>query len=326
MASPPALSGSLAPDDRRSMPDPSRSRVARELLAAEFGAFPGVESWVMDRLASALEPEEVRAGEAFYRAGEPAEFLYWMRDGRVEIRVPTHSSTLSGPTAFGVLDVLLERPRQGTAVALTDVSAMRVRGETWFELLDDSFELASVALTAMARDLAELDVRFGPGDPAAPPAAPEARRRGRPLNVLERIEALLDEPLLRGAGVQTISDLSMLAEESTHDSGSPVFERGAARERMYVVVEGVIVARHADPIVTRYAAAGQLVCGAAAFGQPALKWEAHALTPARLLSFRIEDWFDLMEEHSDMLRATLAALASQREKASEASLPLRRAF
>jgi len=308
------------------MPEPSRSRVARELLAAEFGAFPGVESWVMDRLASALEPEEVRAGDAFYRTGEPAEFLYWVRDGRVEVRVPTHTSTLSGPTAFGVIDVLLERPRQGTAVALTDVSAMRVRGETWFELVDDSFELASVALTAMARDLAELEVRFGPSERAEPPAEPEVRRRGRPLNVLERIEALLDEPLLRGAGVQTISDLSVLAEESAYDAGSPIFERRIPRERMYVVVEGVVEARHTDPIVTRRFTPGRLVCGAAAFGQPALKWEAHALTTARLLSFRVEDWFDLMEEHSDMLRATLAALGFQREKAFEASLPMRRSF
>lgn len=314
------------------MPEAARSRVARELLAVEFGAFPGVESWVLDRFARALEAEEVRAGDAFYRTGDPAEFLYWMRNGRLEIRLPTHTSTIAGPTAFGVFDVLLERPRRGTAVAITDVSAMRVRGETWFELLDDSFELASVAVTAMARNLAELEVRFGPSHSVTPPAALAAvaavvdRHPRRPLNVLERIEALLDEPLLRGAGVQTVSDLSMLADEVAYEAGSLIFERGVARERMFVVVQGVIEARHADPIVIRHAVAGQLVCGAAAFGHPAAKWQARALTPARLLSFRVEDWFDLIEEHSDMLRATLAALASQREKAIEASLPLRRSF
>lgn len=302
------------------MPEPVRSRVARELMAAQFGAFPGVESWVMDRLASALEPDDLQARDIVYRAGDPAEFLYFVKEGRIETRPPPRTRIVAGPAVFGVFDILLGRPRSAPAVALTDVALMRVRSEAWLELLDDSFELGRVALLAMARNLAELEEQSAPRDllVATSPVAAE-RPRTRALNALERIETLLSEPLLRGVGVQTISDLAVMAEEHEYDAGQVVFERGVARERMFVVVDGAVVATRADPVGTRRATAGQLVCGAAAFAQPALGWEAHAESRARLLSFRIEDWFDLMEEHSDMLRATLAAFASQMDKALDAA-------
>lgn len=303
------------------MPEPSRSRIARELLAAQFGAFRGVESWVMDRLASALEPDDVRAHEIIYRAGDPAEFLYFVREGRIETRAPPHTRVVTGPSVFGVFDVLLERARTAPAVALTDVGLMKVRGETWLELLDDSFELGRVALLAMARSLAELEQQIAVSGDAE--AAPPERRRAGALDALERVETLLSEPLLRGVGVQAISDLAMMAEEHEFDAGQVIFERGVARERMFVVVEGTVMATRADPVCTRRATAGQLVCGAAAFAQPSLGWEARAESRVRLLSFRIEDWFDLLEEHSDLLRATLAAFASQLDKALDGAIPVR---
>jgi hypothetical protein len=46
-------------------------------------------------------------------------------------------------------------------------------------------------------------------------------------------------------------------------------------------------------------------------------WEARALTPGRALTFRVTDWFDLMEEHFDMVRSTLGALSLQREELVE---------
>jgi hypothetical protein len=57
-----------------------------------------------------------------------------------------------------------------------------------------------------------------------------------------------------------------------------------------------------------------VVCGAAAFGQPALAWKASASRATRALAFRIEDWFDLMEEHFDMVRSTPGALELKRNQ------------
>ena len=57
---------------------------------------------------------------------------------------------------------------------------------------------------------------------------------------------------------------------------------------------------------------GDIVCGVASFGSSAVPWEARATLPTRVLSFASEQWFDLMEEHFDMVRSTLAAIAERR--------------
>jgi CRP-like cAMP-binding protein len=56
------------------------------------------------------------------------------------------------------------------------------------------------------------------------------------------------------------------------------------------------------------------VCDVAWLADGVPAWRARAATPVRALAFRVEDWFDLLEEHFEMVRATLRALARQREQ------------
>ena len=62
---------------------------------------------------------------------------------------------------------------------------------------------------------------------------------------------------------------------------------------------------------------GSLVGGVASLGEPILAWQARAVTHVRALSMRLEDWFDLMEEHFDLVRSALSALALIRESLLE---------
>ena len=62
---------------------------------------------------------------------------------------------------------------------------------------------------------------------------------------------------------------------------------------------------------------GDIISGAGAFGEAALAWAARAKTKVRVLAFRIEDWFDLMEEHFDLVRSALAGSALERERLTD---------
>ena len=221
--------------------------------------------------------------------------------------------TYESRSVFGMSDALLERPRIRTAIALTDIEAMKVQAEAWIELLSESFALTRSAVFGSVRTVAELEQRLwaagGDSRRGAPPPCPP----GLQLDVIERLAVLTEAPLLRGAGVQTLSDLAVASEVMAFDRGDILIERGNPGGRVVLLLDGEVEAVHSAPQVVWRGRAGDFVCGAAAFGDPILGWEARALTSGRALTFRVADWLDLLEEHFDMVRTTLGALALERE-------------
>jgi CRP-like cAMP-binding protein len=93
-----------------------------------------------------------------------------------------------------------------------------------------------------------------------------------------------------------------------------VFHRGEAAGKFYVVAGGVVEARHEAPDLVARFTRSDLVCGYGAFGQADNEYVAVALTPAVVLSFREEDFFDVMEEHFELTRSVLAGIASDYER------------
>jgi CRP-like cAMP-binding protein len=307
------------------MPDPPDTwylRISRELFLAAFGAHVGrFESWVTDRLVSLLEEDDVRADEVLFSVGDTPDFLYFMREGRVRFsRQGERPRELEGRHVFGLSDGLLDRSRKRTASAATNLHLMKVRIEAWLELLDDSFDLARASILELAGSVAELEDRLdakkedrGPLAPQ-PPVKAFPRVPGGHLNVIERLALLMDVPVLRGGGVQPLSDLAVASQEFRFERGETILDRGAPRDRIVLVVEGEIEARRSGSDLVRRAVAGEIVCGAAAFGEAAPFWAALGSKPGRALAFRVDDWFDLMEEHFDMVRSALAAMSSRREE------------
>ncbi|HEY1537288.1 MAG TPA: hypothetical protein VGF76_24875, partial [Polyangiaceae bacterium] len=57
---------------------------------------------------------------------------------------------------------------------------------------------------------------------------------------------------------------------------------------------------------------GDIVCGAAAL-EGSAGWNVKAAVAVRAVSFPIEVWFELMDEHFDLVRTAIAALALRRE-------------
>jgi CRP-like cAMP-binding protein len=295
-----------------------QDRLHRELFLAAFGTGTWrFESWVADRLTSLLEEQDCRAGETIFSAGEPPEFYYLLRSGLVHlVRNGVAPWTFEGPSVFGMADAVLDRPRVRTAIAVTDVEGMKIASEAWLELLEDSFPLARELVLGFIHTVAELEQRLWATGAVVPKVA-VAPPPSCALDVIERLAALNEAPLLRGAGVQTLSDLAATAEVVAFGPGERLVERGKSRGRVVLVLEGEVDAVREAPRVEWHGGPGDIVCGTAAFGSAIQAWEALARTSGRALTFRVADWLDLMEEHFDMVRATLGALALEREELLE---------
>jgi CRP/FNR family cyclic AMP-dependent transcriptional regulator len=87
-------------------------------------------------LAGAGAPvRRFKAGEVIFQQGEPAEELYVIQSGTVEIRLGNRVlDTLPELSIFGEMALIDRAPRSATAVAATDVSVVPV-GEKQFLFL-----------------------------------------------------------------------------------------------------------------------------------------------------------------------------------------------
>lgn len=268
-----------------------------------------------DRLTAILEEEECGPGERIYAEGEPPDHFYMLRQGRLEfLKGDRPVEIVEAPRAFGLMDALAERARETSAVAASAVQLLRVRADAWFELLEDSFELARMAVLALARSAASMEEQaWARSTPPATSAPTALDGSGGPLDIVQRTALLMRTPALRGLGVQPVSDLAAVAEETQLSTGEHLFDRGSC-DRIFVIIEGRVEAERGEPRVTWQGGPGQIVCDAVCFSALASSWEARAATRARVLSFGVDDWLDVLQENFEMVRATLATFARERER------------
>ena len=160
-----------------------------------------LRGWIYDRLASAIDEQRLRAGDTLFAEGDPPESLYFMSEGGVRmVRDGAPTWTFEGRWVLGSHEVLLERPRGRTAVALTDLELVTIRADAWLELIEDSFDIARMVVENTARWLAGLYNQIGDEAFAEPAAKPSLPLPGEPLNLVERLLVLSDVAMLRGAG------------------------------------------------------------------------------------------------------------------------------
>jgi CRP-like cAMP-binding protein len=298
------------------MLDSKQRRISRELfLAGAVGNLGTLEPWVTDRLIAILDEEEAAAGDRLFAAGEPAEHVYFVKQGTVELAL--HGGTIEvveGPRTLGMSDVLIERPHSASAHARTPVELLKVRTEAWIDLLEDSFPLARSAVLSLVRAVAGLETQQWANGrfPLAVPSP--AAFAGKPLDLVERLMVLMQTPLLRRAGVQPLSDLASACEEISFAPSDLLFGRGVPRERILVLVEGRVEASRENPQASWRGGPGQVVCGTVSFADTDAAWHARATSQGRALAFGLDDWFDVMEENFEMVRTTLGELALQRER------------
>ena len=289
---------------------PDAQRVKRELLLRSL--FPTMPPAAQIRFIELLDDVELDVGELVFAQGEPPDRFMFLTEGRVAIEAEGQNTTeLTGFAVVGVVDVVLERPRQRTCRALVPSKGLLIRSADWFDMLEDNAEVARGAITNFATQLhgswRERSARLPRHSEPPPGIVPSA------LEPYDRILALRQASFLRRAGMQAIASLSAVAETSFLKASESLFETGNDGESFFVVASGSIELTHTSGQHFTHDA-GDVVGGPAAFCNALPSYSARASTDSIVLRILQQDFYDQAEEHGRLLRGILAYLASELER------------
>jgi CRP/FNR family transcriptional regulator, cyclic AMP receptor protein len=128
---------------------------------ASVPLFQGLERTELLRLAAIAEPRTLSAQSPLFREGEAGDALWLVLSGSVEVvkrDAAGHQQVLAnleGPTLLGEASLLLEDgPRSASALAVSELSLLRMPGAAFRRLLE-AHDVAALKLTlALARVLA----------------------------------------------------------------------------------------------------------------------------------------------------------------------------
>jgi CRP/FNR family transcriptional regulator, cyclic AMP receptor protein len=113
-------------------------------------------------LAGAGAPlRSFKAGDIIFREGDPAEELFVIKSGKVEIRLGNRVlDTLPELSIFGEMALIDSAPRSATAVALTDVTLVPVGEKQFLFLVSRTPHFALNVMRVLARRLRTTNTAF----------------------------------------------------------------------------------------------------------------------------------------------------------------------
>jgi CRP/FNR family transcriptional regulator, cyclic AMP receptor protein len=106
-------------------------------------------------LAGAGVPaRDFKAGDVIFREGDPAQELFIVQSGEVEIRLGNRLlETLAQYSIFGEMALIDNAPRSATAIAATDVRLVSVSEKQFLFLISNTPYFALNVMRIMARRL-----------------------------------------------------------------------------------------------------------------------------------------------------------------------------
>jgi hypothetical protein len=145
-----------------------------------LGIFAAANRPTLERLASAAtEVVETETGRNIVTEGQPADALYVLVDGSVDVYARGEAKrarkvrTMTAPTFFGEIGVIEHIPRTATVRTATPCRLLRLDGEDFLTALADSRPSPALA-DGMSRRLARTHPSYGPVHlPAQPEPAEE---------------------------------------------------------------------------------------------------------------------------------------------------------
>lgn len=103
-----------------------------------------------------------RAGEIIFKEGDPAEYLFMIHRGRVQITKRAGAmekviTEIHEPEFFGEMALISAEPRSATAIAVTDLELIRMNKKAFDSAIRDNASMAASVVRLLTRRLRSTD-------------------------------------------------------------------------------------------------------------------------------------------------------------------------
>ena len=137
---------------------------------ARVPLFAGLDATRIAEIARLLKREIVPAKYAVVRRGEPADAMFFIMSGEVEVDVPPHPRRMGHGEYFGEIALLTDTVRTATVTAVAECELLVLDVADFRRLLEAHPDLEAMVTRVAAQRLAGLSQRLA--RPDQPPEAP----------------------------------------------------------------------------------------------------------------------------------------------------------
>lgn len=288
---------------------------ARQLLLGGLlpGLSPDLLSWATPRLTRRMRELRPAPGTPLYAVGDAASTFFLLVEGDVVVTDHDRERKRRAPDeTLGWLDAVLERPRTQAARAGERAHLLEIPIADFNAVIEDSLDLSMSMVEDAARKTHALAIASHPDLRRTCTGKVEGSEEDPAQSPYTRVlEALRSAACLHHARMQTLASLASTADSiEVPKGGSMTVGSGA----LWLVMRGALRLDDEASGVHDVFEAGRTVGGASAFLDRSRPRSAEALCETELLRIDFEDWFDVAEEHFDLVRSTLVWLEEEYER------------
>lgn len=133
------------------------STLERVLFLKTAELFNQIASEDLVPVAHVAQEVHFEAGELFIQQDDPGDCLYIIVDGEAAVVIPGvgQVATRRPRSSIGEMGILSRQPRSADCVALTDLTALRIDHDDFWELLAEKPPLALGVIRALSQRLDE---------------------------------------------------------------------------------------------------------------------------------------------------------------------------